>query len=368
MLELAAIGMRQNMKKRVLALESSCDESALALLEVDFDGDQLIQATALANLIHSQIDLHRPYGGVIPESAARDHLEAFPRLWTALLETHQNELENLDWIAVTLGPGLIGSLLTGLQFAKGLSASFGVPLKGVDHIRAHLSPAFFPLQKKTPWTLKTPFSFPALGLTASGGHTRLTLLNSFINHQILGESSDDACGECLDKVGKLMGFPYPAAPVVEQWAKKSQKLFEFSFPKSIRTPHSAYGFSFSGLKTAALRALCQEEGLVYGLQDHYDFQNIDDEKKADLSFQLQDACFSHLVSRVQLALEHYPQCQNLYVAGGVAANQTLRSMFEKLPVDVHLAPLDLCTDNAMMIALQSCLENQDAWQEDCYVR
>lgn len=311
----------------ILGVESSCDETALSLVQ---DGTHV-----LSSKIASQIATHAKFGGVVPEVAAREHLKALPYLWQDLMDESGISPRDIDAVAVTRGPGLIGALLVGLAFARGISARLGVPLIPVDHVHAHLHGALLGLPTGT----KTSGLFPALSLVVSGGHTHLYKMSSHLDFQLIGHSMDDACGECFDKSGKVLGLPFPGGPWIEKYAKRGNKDV-YPMPKMIEDK-SKVVFSYSGLKTHVLNLWrkLEREGLA------------DETAKADIAASFQEEALGQLVRKLGLAEKLHPDVCSIIVAGGVSANQRFREMAEnafKFPI--YFPALKYCGDNAAMIA------------------
>jgi len=303
---------------RILGIETSCDETAAAVVE---DGRKI-----LSNVVASQIDIHRRYGGVFPEVASRQHvLSILPVIEEAMAGLGWDELEA---IAVTYGPGLAGSLLVGVNAAKGLALGCGLPLLGINHIEAHIY---------ANWLTGNEIAFPALCLVVSGGHTELILMSDHGQYRRLGGTIDDAAGEAFDKVGRLLGLEYPGGPAIERTA-------QYGDPTAFKLPRAwlgdSYDFSFSGLKTAVLRIVKQyeSEGRLQRLP------------LADLAASFQAAVVDVLVEKARRAAEEY-EARQILLAGGVAANKTLRrEMAQRSALPVLCPPISLCTDNAAMVA------------------
>lgn len=310
----------------VLGVESSCDETAAAVVR---DGTQI-----LSNVIHSQIEIHRKYAGVVPEIASRSHTtRVLPIVETALQEAGVRP-QQLAAIAVTNRPGMIGCLLVGMTAAKSLSWLYGVPLIGVNHIRAHIHAAFMTTQD---------LLLPCLSLVASGGHTALYHVTAPGTAERIGTTRDDAAGEAFDKGAAILGLSYPGGPAIEEAAKSGN-------PAAIRLPrpllHKDLDFSFSGLKTALLYHLRGS-----GLQR--EMPELDDGEVADLAASYQDAIVDCLVTKLRRAVRQYGS-KSLAIGGGVACNIRLREAIAEDPVLSDLQqtfpPLVLCTDNAAMVA------------------
>lgn len=308
---------------KVLGIETTCDETGASVV---VNGE-----TILSNIIASSADIHERYGGVFPELASRRHLESILPVVTEALEKANTSPEDIDLIAVAKGPGLIGSLLVGLQFAKGLSISWKKPWIGVDHVEAHLYAAM----------MGQPPAFPALGLVLSGGHTLLLKINNIGSYIPISTTVDDAIGEAFDKVAALLGLPYPGGPHVEALAKQG---FCGTYPlKPGKVKLSPLDFSFSGLKTSILYAA---KG-----QNAKEPRALSLQEKADLAASFQETAFKDVVAKAQCAAEQFP-CQAIYLGGGVCNNQRLRTLFyETFPsIPVHFPSFDLTLDNGAMIA------------------
>jgi len=313
---------------RLLGIETSCDETAAAVVE----GGRHITS----NVVASQVAVHAKYGGIFPEAASRMHIEAIePVVREALAQAHM-ELDGIDAIAVTRGPGLAGSLVVGLNMAKGLALGTGLPLLGINHLEAHLYSIWLVEDEPEP-------EFPMAALVVSGGHTELILMDGHLSYQRLGSTLDDAVGEAFDKVARLLGLAYPGGPAI-------QKAAELGNPEAFKFPRAwlegTWDFSFSGLKTAVLReVLTRQPKLRAGVEPPAPGLPV-----ADLAASFQAAAVDVLVGKV-LAAAEVCQAKQILVAGGVSANAALRkALQERSPVPVRLPPLSLCTDNAAMIA------------------
>lgn len=306
----------------ILGVESSCDETAAAVL---------IDGRLASNVINSQIAIHALYGGVVPELASRHHLQNIYPVVQAALDGAGVSLDDLDGMAVTQGPGLVGAVLVGLSFVKAISLVKGIPYVGVDHLVGHLLSVF--LGDSTP-------DFPFVALIASGGHSSIFRVNSFFDYQLLGRSRDDAAGEAFDKVAKLLGLSYPGGPIISQLAASGNRE-AIAFPRAWLAPDSL-DFSFSGVKTSVANHVnaCRREGRELAIQD--------------ICASFQEAVAEVLVGKTVQAAEG-EGVRNLVVAGGVAANPRLRELFaQHCPargLSLFLTPLPFCTDNAAMIAL-----------------
>ena len=318
---------------RVLAIESSCDESAAAVLDA--------QAGLLAHELFSQVELHRAHGGVVPELASRDHVRRLLPLVERALERADTTPRDLHGVAYTAGPGLIGALLTGAALARSLAYAWGLPAIGVHHLEGHLL---------APLLEPEPPPFPHLALLVSGGHTLLIEVARIGSYRVLGASRDDAAGEAFDKTAKLLGLPYPGGPQLAQIADGG-KAGVFSFPRPM-LDRAGLEFSFSGLKTAVRHAL---EG-----------RELTPQLRADVARGVQEAIVETLVTKSLRALE-YTGLSVLVVSGGVSANRLLRERLSEaagsIGTRVYYPRIEFSTDNAAMIALAG-LKRLEAGQHD----
>jgi N6-L-threonylcarbamoyladenine synthase len=321
----------------ILGIESSCDETAAAVV---LDG-----RIVASNVVASQVDLHAQYGGVYPEVASRAHVEAISTVVEQALGDARVTLDRIDAVAVTRGPGLVGSLLVGINFAKGLALAANKPLIGVNHLEGHI----YSLWLTEPYREVT---FPVLVLIVSGGHTSLILMTDHGQYQPLGATLDDAAGEAFDKVGRLLRLPFPGGPHIERAAADGNAM-AFEFPRA--KTDGDYDFSFSGLKTAVLRAATvppsqvkrDKEGDRAG--DRQPMLRTDI-SVPDLAASFQRAAVNTLVEKTAKAAKDF-KVTEIMLAGGVSANQLLRqTMRAKTDLFVRYPPLSLCTDNAAMIA------------------
>ena len=328
---------------RILGIESSCDETAAAVVE---NGRAM-----LANVVASQIEIHARYGGVFPEVASRQHILTIYAIVDQALQQAHLDLKDIDAIAVTRGPGLAGSLVVGMNTAKGLALAAGKPLVGVNHLEGHiysawLYPADVPKPPASP-------KFPLVALLVSGGHTELNLISGHLQYQRLGFTLDDAAGEAFDKVARLLGLPYPGGPSIQKAALDGDPK-AFNFPRA-RTD-GAYDFSFSGIKTAVMRTVRQlEEG----------HKSV---PVADIAASFQAAVVDMLLSKTLKAARAF-LAKEIVVAGGVSANHALREAFlSQTEFPVHIPTISLCTDNAAMIAaagyFRYCTGQRDALDLD----
>ncbi|MDR9387445.1 MAG: tRNA (adenosine(37)-N6)-threonylcarbamoyltransferase complex transferase subunit TsaD [Balneolaceae bacterium] len=321
----------------ILGIESSCDDTAAAVSR---------GVSLLSNVRSSQLG-HQAFGGVVPEMASRAHDQAITSVVERALADAGVAIEELDRIAVTLGPGLMGSLLVGLSFAKGLAAQTGHPLIGVDHLEAHKMAAWVDVEDQD-------IPYPYVALIVSGGHTRLEYISgpSEEDNRLLGETRDDAAGEAFDKIGKMMGLGYPAGPTVDALAQLGDPT-RFSFPQSMLD--QPYEFSFSGLKTHLRRFLEEHYGVVSDL-DQDDINQRLGEELPDLAAGI-NVAITEVLRKKALEACQQTGARTLVVAGGVSANRRLRETFasscDEHGIDLHIPSIELCTDNGGMICRQA---------------
>jgi N6-L-threonylcarbamoyladenine synthase len=306
----------------ILGIETSCDETSAAVLES--------KLKVLSNVILSQDEIHAPYGGVVPELASRQHIVSIGYVVDECLRRAKLTIQDIDAYAVTQGPGLIGSLLVGLSFAKGLAFYFDKPLIPVDHLEAHIHSVFLE-NKKIP--------FPCLALLVSGGHTSLFLLEKKFHYQLIGRTRDDAAGEALDKIAKYLNLGYPGGPIIDKMAEKGNpSTFDFTLPQMT---DQSMDFSFSGLKTAALRTIKQNRIT----KSHPSF--------VDFLASFENAVIRALLANVNQAAKRFKPSA-LILCGGVARNKKLRRDFahfaQKIQLPSFIPSPELCTDNAAMVA------------------
>ena len=303
-----------------LSIESSCDETAVAVLK---NGREV-----LANIVSTQIELHKKFGGVVPEVASRKHIENIDAVYQEALDTAGIKAEDIDHIAVAYGPGLVGALLVGLSYAKALAFTLGVPLVGVNHMQGHINANY--IQHKD---LKPPF----ITLVVSGGHTHLVEVKDYQNYEILGRTRDDASGEAFDKISRAMGLGYPGGPIIDKLAKQGNK-HAIEFPRAYLD--DSYDFSFSGLKSAVLNYLNAQKMKK---------QEIVVE---DVAASFQEAVVEVLSTKAVNAAEEKGY-KTIALSGGVAANSALREKITQMAnekgIEIKFPGLDLCTDNAAMI-------------------
>jgi N6-L-threonylcarbamoyladenine synthase len=319
------VGAGPGSGRLVLGIESSCDETAAAVVDEGF--------RIHSNVISSQVDIHHEYGGVVPELASRHHVLNIVTVVDSALKTAGVSLPDLHGVAVTAGPGLVGALLVGLQFAKSLAFISGKPLLGVDHLMAHLEAPFLDREDAGP-------PFPHVCLLVSGGHTVIGVRRSPFDLEVLGATRDDAAGEAYDKVAKMLGLGYPGGRLIDDHASQGDRA-AIRFPRALRG-QSGWDFSFSGLKTAVKQHLANHG------------PPADSKGLADLCASFQEAVVDVLVERVRQAVDH-TGLRQVVVAGGVASNTRLRAVLEREATDARwrlfVAPPILCTDNAAMVAV-----------------
>jgi N6-L-threonylcarbamoyladenine synthase len=331
----------------ILGIESSCDETAASVVE---NGE-----TVLSSVVASQMATHGKYGGVVPELASREHLRAIVPVVREALERSGTRLEDLAAIAATVGPGLVGSLLVGLTYAKSLAFARGLPLIAVNHIEGHIHAVVLEARRAG-----TPVELPALALVASGGHTHLFRVDENFDYTLLGKTRDDAAGEAYDKVAKLLGFPYPGGPIIDRLAPHGNPLaVRFTFAKM---KGNALDFSFSGLKTAVLRWV-EARDLAAGIAVRRALAHADPDasierwlavtppETLDLLASFQHAVINELLTRAAASAQQI-HARALIVSGGVSANAGLRAAAHAahLPYPVYFPSPGLSTDNAAMIA------------------
>lgn len=307
------------MDRIILAIESSCDETAIAILK---------NGELKANVISSQIEVHQKYGGVMPEIASRLHLENIGAVLDEALKKSETKLEDVSAIAFTRGPGLIGALHVGLQAAKTLSLIYNIPLIPVHHLAGHIYANEYVEKLK----------FPLLAVVVSGGNTELVYMKDHLDFEIIGETKDDAIGESYDKVARVLGLPYPGGVAIDKLAKEGEHTYKLPTPLH----DNSLDFSYSGLKTAVINLIHKEE------------QNGNEIRVADIAKSFQDIAVKEVIERVKRATERY-EIKEIVLAGGVSANSYLRSeitkTFENSDIKVIIPPLWCTTDNAAMIAM-----------------
>lgn len=332
---------------KILGVETSCDETAAAVVE---DGKRL-----LSNVVASSMDLHVQYGGVVPEIAARSHIEAILPVIRQALDDAGCTWNDIDGIAVTYGAGLGGSLLIGVMTARTLAVAHDKPLYGINHVEAHVYANF--LTETSLPGLSMPAvqpQLPMLAVVISGGHSQLVLFRDHFDYTLLGQTQDDAIGEAFDKVAKMLGLPYPGGPSVANAAEKGNPL-AFKLPKA---KMSKYDFSFSGLKTAVLRLAQAEIGESYDFPSTKLPERLSDAQKTDIAASFQRVAIETIVDKARLACDEF-RPKSVVIAGGVAANQELRrQLTEALPLPIEYPDPALCTDNGAMVAALGCFKEK----------
>lgn len=376
---------------KILGIESSCDETAAAVVE---DGHRL-----LGNVVASSMDLHVQYGGVVPEVAARSHIEVIIPVINEALEAADCTWDDIDGIAVVYGPGLSGSLLIGVMTARTLAIAHDKPLYGINHVEAHVYANFLLEEVLSPspedtqrpsgkddrtspnasgkdvgaTTLDSPVegrfvseigeskvvalrakqpAFPMLAIIVSGGHSQLALFEDHFKYQLLGQTQDDAIGEAFDKVAKILGLPYPGGPSVAKIALKGDPL-AYKLPKA---KMGKYDFSFSGLKTAVLRLAQAQIGETYAFPSFKLAERLSEAQKANIAASFQRVAIETIVDKAVLAFEEYSPA-SVVIAGGVAVSTELRrQLAERLPLPVEYPDVKLCTDNGAMVATLGCFK------------
>ncbi len=323
-----------------LGIETSCDDSSVSILKNDRE--------ILVNLISSQIDIHALFGGVVPEIASRKHMEAINPLIKKALDDASLTYDEIDLIAVTKGPGLMGSLLVGISAAKALSLAINKPMVGVNHMKGHIAANFLAHKNLEP---------PFITLVVSGGHTYLCDVRGYTDIKVMGKTRDDACGESYDKVARKIGLGYPGGPKIDKIAKEGNKK-AYDFPR-VMLEKDSYDFSFSGLKTAVLNFINSKE------------QKKETFKKEDLAASFQEAVVDVLVEKSMRLLKETGR-DTLTVSGGVAANSRLRQRLEEAcereNIKFYYPDPILCTDNAAMIALAGYLAYKDGQTSDKFMK
>jgi len=328
----------------VLGIESSCDETAAAVVE---DGYKL-----RSNVVLSSMDLHVAYGGVVPEIAARSHIEAINTVIEQALEQADCTWDDIDAIAVTYGAGLGGSLLIGVLSARTLAITKNKPLYAINHVEGHAYANFITETTLPGYSLpeKQP-EFPVLALIVSGGHSQLVLFRNHFDYTLLGQAQDDAIGEAFDKVAKILGLPYPGGPSVNKMAVDGRED-AFAFPKAKLA--GKYDFSFSGVKTAVLRTAQAQIGEDFTFPSKDIAARLSEAQKADIAASFQKTAIETVVDKAVLAYEEF-QPKTVLIAGGVAANPEVRRRLQaRLPIPLTWTDPKLCTDNGAMIATLGC--------------
>jgi N6-L-threonylcarbamoyladenine synthase len=330
---------------KILAIETSCDETAAAVISTRGHS-----VSAESNIVSSQIKIHQKTFGVVPEVAARAHLQNIDRVVKQALHNGRVELKNIDYIAVTVGPGLVTSLLVGVEYAKSLSLATGKPIIPVNHMHGHLYSALLENPK---------LKFPSINLIVSGGHTYIVLMKSRKEIEVLGTTVDDAVGEAFDKVARMIGLKYPGGPEISKAAKEAcdSELSDMEFPRPMINSGN-YNFSFAGLKTAVLYAIRDKK------------LNVKSKKvRNSIALSFENAAVDVLVSKtIRAALEY--KAKSITLSGGVAANKWLRRILkkeaDKIKVDLYIPDFSLCTDNALMIGNAAAIMLQNGYTPGSY--
>lgn len=327
----------------ILGIETSCDETGAALIE---GGEENEKVKLLFNVVASSLPLHKTTGGIIPEIAAREQVKYIIPVIKACLEKLKNPKQEIDAIAVTVGPGLIGSLLVGVETARAFSYIWKKPIIPVNHLFGHIYANW--IESKN----KKNIAFPVIALIVSGGHTDLVLIRNHKDIKWLGGTRDDAAGEAFDKTGRLLDLPYPGGPYIEKMAEDI-KNDVYNFPRPMINSGD-FDFSFSGLKTAVLREV-----------EKIGIEKLNENVKRNISFSMQEAIFDVLIKKTLSACKLYG-AKSILLGGGVAANQKLRDRLEKSTnnelsgVHFHVPPINLCTDNGAMIAAAAFFNHEEA--------
>ncbi len=345
--------MQQAPGKIILAIETSCDETAAAVLSLR-NNKHWPRIKTLSSIVKSQISIHKSFGGVVPEAAARAHVKYIRSVAEKTINDAQLTINDVDYIAVTAGPGLVPSLIVGVEFAKGLSFALNKPIIPVNHMLGHLYSPFGRLNAKR-YPLNANL-FPIISLIVSGGHTMLVLQKNIRDYKIIGQTVDDAAGEAFDKVAKLLGLPYPGGPEVSKLAEKGNPL-AINFPRPMINAKN-YNFSFSGLKTAVLYYVQSLSPKPLALSP-----------KTDICASFQQAAVDVLVSKTLRAAKEF-KAQSISLSGGVSANQLLRKELkakcQKSNVNFFAPPRHLTTDNAEMIGLAACFMLHNGYRPRSY--
>lgn len=330
---------------KILGIETSCDETAASVVK---DGRLL-----LSNVVASSMDLHAQYGGVVPEIAARSHIEAILPVIQQALDDAACDWDDIDGIAVTYGAGLGGSLLIGVLTARTLAIAHRKPLYAINHVESHIYANFLTETTLDGYTMRRQQPvFPMLAIVVSGGHSQLVLFRDHFDYALLGQTHDDAIGEAFDKVAKILGLPYPGGPSVAQ-AAATGDANAFPLPKAKMSP---YDFSFSGVKTAVLRLAQAQIGESYDFPSTKLPERLSESQKANIAASFQRVAIETIVDKAKLAYHEFAP-RSVVIAGGVAANQELRrQLTAALPCPIEFPDLKLCTDNGAMIATLGCFK------------
>lgn len=333
---------------KILGIETSCDETAASVVQ---DG-----TTLLSNVVATSLDLHAQYGGVVPEIAARSHIESIMPVIQNALDQADCTWDDIDGIAVTYGAGLGGCLLVGVLTARTLAITKKKPLYACNHVEGHVYANFLTQTSLPGFTLpKQAPEFPLLALIVSGGHSQLVLFRNHFDYTLLGRTNDDAIGEAFDKVAKIIGVPYPGGPNIAKKALEGDD-HAFQFPKAKMA--NKYDFSFSGLKTSVLRLAQEQIGEDFTFPSKDLAGRLNEAQKANIAASFQRVAIETVVDKAAQAYEEFHP-KSVVIAGGVAANQELRRILsERLPLPVEYTDIKLCTDNGAMIAALGCYKAQ----------
>ena len=331
---------------KILGIETSCDETAASVVE---DGHRL-----LSNIVASSMDLHAQYGGVIPEIAARSHIESILPVIQQALNDAKCTWDDIDGLAVTYGAGLGGSLLIGVLTARTLALAHHKPLYAINHVEGHVYANFLTETALPGYAMRVSQpTFPMLAIIVSGGHSQLALFKNHFDYTLLGQTQDDAIGEAFDKVAKILGLPYPGGPSVAK-AAESGDAHAFVLPKAQLS--GKYDFSFSGLKTAVLRLAQAEIGEDYTFPSTRLSERLSEAQKTNIAATFQRIAVETIVDKARLACREYAPA-SVVIAGGVAASTELRrQLTETLPLPIEYPDFKLCTDNGAMIATLGCFK------------
>lgn len=323
-----------------LGIETSCDETAVGIFDA-------VEQKIIANTLFSQIDLHKEFGGVMPEVASRSHVEKIRPIFENALAKANLKISDIDHIGVTTKPGLFGSLLVGVCFAKGISFANNIALLGIDHNYGHILSCFL----KEGGKIRDDLKFPFLCLSASGGHTSIFLVKSPYEYELISNTTDDAAGEAFDKVAKLLKLSYPGGPIVEKRAKLATIADVYSFPRG--KDKNSLHFSFSGLKTAVLYKLVSLG--VYNKNFEFNQDALSDEIVNNVCSSFQYCVSDIFASKLELAFQKYPDVTSFALVGGVSCNKFLVGKLEELSIkhqkNFFYPPREFCTDNGAMISL-----------------
>lgn len=345
----------------ILGIETSCDETALCLIEFKGENIDNGEYKVLANIVNSQIDIHKEYGGVFPMLAKREHTRNLPIIYKQILTESDIDENKIDKIAVTTGPGLAPALWTGIVFAKELKEKLNIPIVPINHMEGHILSTIIPnTDKSDNFNKFNKIEFPALAVLISGGHTEIVLIKNIGEYQILGHTVDDAVGEAFDKVARMLNLPYPGGPQISKYAEMARlENFQSEFELPRPMIHSKdFNFSFSGLKTSVL----------YKLKEYTDKGiEINDRIIKNISLEFENSVTEVLIKKTNRAIDQN-EIKSIIVGGGVIANKYIRNEFIKLSnsknIRLHLPEKDITGDNALMIAISAFLNTKIPSNED----